>query len=165
MWSPTPEATVGLDYYDIRLKHAIIGFGPLEILAQCPDGINGRGCPYIHRGPVDPRFPSVPGPIVLIDTFNSNIANTRVSGIDLNAQIAFPKLDWGQLTLAFQGTYQFNAKLRIGNAGYVNYIDREMSPGVLPRWRHYLALNWNYGPWAATLTDNFQKGRMTRRRR
>jgi iron complex outermembrane recepter protein len=158
VWSPAPGTAVGLDYYDIRLKNAIIGFGTGDVLAQCPDGINGAGCPYIHRGPADPRFPNLPGPIVLIDVFGSNIANTRVSGIDLNGQITLPKLDWGRLTLAFQGTYQFDAKLRIGNAGYVNYIDHEMSPGVFTYWRHYLAMNWDYGPWSATLTDNFQKG-------
>jgi len=158
LWSPTPGTSLGLDYYDIRLKHAIIGFSAVEIFQQCPDGITGPTCPYIHRGPVDPRFPNLPGRIVLVDTFLTNLANGHISGVDLNAQLALPNLDWGQLTLAFQGTYQFNFKLQVGSGEFINNINRELSPGTVPLWRHYLALNWNYGPWAATLTDNYQRG-------
>ena len=28
--------------------------------------------------------------------------------------------------------------------------------GVVPRWKHYLALDWTYGPWEAVLAHNFQ---------
>ena len=30
--------------------------------------------------------------------------------------------------------------------------------GVIPRWKHYLAVDWTIGAWGATLAQNFQKG-------
>ena len=30
--------------------------------------------------------------------------------------------------------------------------------GPVIRWQHYLAFNWDQGPWAATLAQNFQLG-------
>ena len=28
----------------------------------------------------------------------------------------------------------------------------------MPRWKHYLSLNWTRGPWGLTLAQNYQKG-------
>src|SRR5262249_7592939 len=75
VWSAAPGIVLGLDYYDIQLKDAIIAPSTAALFGQCPDGINGPGCPYIHRGPVDPRFPNLPGPITLVDLFWVNFAN------------------------------------------------------------------------------------------
>jgi len=30
--------------------------------------------------------------------------------------------------------------------------------GAISRWRHYAAIDWTHGPWAATLANNFQLG-------
>ena len=32
------------------------------------------------------------------------------------------------------------------------------NPGVIPYWHHYLVLDWNYGPWSVTVTENYQTG-------
>ena len=30
--------------------------------------------------------------------------------------------------------------------------------GPIPKWKTYLTLNWQYGPWGATLANRYQKG-------
>jgi iron complex outermembrane receptor protein len=30
--------------------------------------------------------------------------------------------------------------------------------GVVPRWRHYLTLDWKRGPWNVTLAEQYQRG-------
>ena len=30
--------------------------------------------------------------------------------------------------------------------------------GIVPRWKHYLSVNWSRGPWSLTFAQNFQKG-------
>ena len=158
VWVPAPGIALGVDYFDILIKNAVSGLNTVTILQQCPDGINGPGCQYIHRGPVDPNFPTLPGPIILVDGFAANIGTIRTTGIDINAQILFPKLDWGRFKLSLQGTYTIKYLQRLANTDYVNYVNHELSPGVVPYWRHYLSLDWDYGPWSATLTDNYQRG-------
>jgi iron complex outermembrane receptor protein len=158
VWAPTPGVSLGVDYFDILIKDAITSLSAVTVFQQCPDGINGPTCQFIHRGPVDPRFPNLPGPIVLVDTFLTNFGRVRTSGIDLSAQVTFPRLDWGQLKLGFQGTYTIKYRQQQGNGGYVDLVNHELSPGLIPYWRHYVSLYWDYGAWSATLTDNFQTG-------
>lgn len=158
VWVAAPGVTVGLDYFDILLKNAITGASDALVFRQCPDGLTGPTCRFVHRGPVDPNFPNLPGPITLVDSFLTNIGKVRVSGIDINAQIVFPKVDLGQFRLSFQGSYTIKYLQQRGNEGYQDFVNRELSPGVVPRWHHYLTLDWNYGPWSATLTDNYQTG-------
>ena len=35
---------------------------------------------------------------------------------------------------------------------------RAERPGTVPRWKHYAALDWEYGAWGATLAQTFQSG-------
>ena len=142
----------------ILLTNANTALNAAQIFQQCPDGINGPTCQFIHRGPVDPNFPNLPGPVVLIDTILSNLGTVRTSGFDINADLVFPTADWGRLRVGFQGTYTAKYLMRAGNTGYVDLVNHEVSPGVVPYWRHYLSLYWDYGPWLITLTDNYQHG-------
>ena len=55
------------------------------------------------------------------------------------------------------GHLQIQNREQRGNGDYKLFVNH-MSPGVVPYWHHYLALNWNYGPWSATVTENYQTG-------
>ena len=61
-------------------------------------------CYLIHRGPVDPAYPTLPGPIVQVDQFLINLGKQKVSAIDFNVQ--FVAIDQaGRSKLNFTGTY------------------------------------------------------------
>ncbi len=49
----------------------------------------------------------------------------------------------------------------IGTLVNPNTLDPLQIPitgGVIPRYKHNVSLNWNYGPWGATLTNNYITG-------
>ena len=125
-----PEFSLGLDYFDILLNNAITGTSDAAVFRSCPDGIHGPTCQYIHRGPVDPKFPSLPGPIVLVDSFLTNIGTLRVTGMDVNARTGrSATLDWGRFTLNFQGTYTIRYLRQRGNEGYQDLVNHEFVAG------------------------------------
>lgn len=158
IWAPAPGLSLGLDYFDVLVKDSINAFTSQTIFQLCADGIHGPTCQFIHRGPIDPAFPTLPGPIVLVDETLMNFGKVRATGIDFNAQYLFPKLDWGQMKLSFQGTYNIKYLQQQSDGSYLNQVNHELSPGSIPYWHQYLTLDWNYGPWSATLTGNYQKG-------
>ncbi len=156
-WAPMRGLSMGLDYVSILLHDRIANYPPADILAQCPDGVTGVTCYLIHRGPVQPAYPTLPGPVVQIDQFFTNLGNSKVSAIDVNANYTSPAQDWGQLTLTFNGTYNIEYLQQQLNGSYVNLVDH-YAAGTIPYWRHYLLLGWNRGPWSATVTQNYQTG-------
>jgi iron complex outermembrane recepter protein len=158
VWSPVSGFSLGLDYFDILSRNRIHFISDLEVFQGCPDGIHGSTCQYFHRGPIDPNFPNLPGPISSVDSFLTNTGKQRLSGIDFNAQYLFPKFLWGQFKLTFNGTYSIKDLEQQVDGSYVNFINQERSPGVIPYWRHYLVFDWDYGPWSATLSENYQRG-------
>jgi iron complex outermembrane recepter protein len=161
VWAPVPGLSLGADYFDILVKSLIFSLNSQTIFQLCPDGVNGSTCQFIHRGPVDPAFPTLPGPIVLVDQTLFNIGKVRITGIDVNAEYRFPKLDWGQLKLSLQGTYNIRYLQQQTNGGYLNLVNhygQGANLGVIPYWQHYLVLDWDYGPWSATLTQSYQQG-------
>jgi iron complex outermembrane receptor protein len=114
----------------------------------------------VRRGPVDPDYPTLPGPVQLINTALFNVGKLHVTGIDANVQYAFPRIGWGQFKLSLQGTYIIGYMQQQPTGGYANLVNHENSLplGAVPYWHHYFTLDWNYGPWSATVTQNYQMG-------
>jgi iron complex outermembrane receptor protein len=151
-----------VDYVAILLDNKINFFSSTQIFTQCSDGVTGATCYLIHRGPVDPNYPTLPGPIVQVDQFLTNLGKTKVTAVDFNIQYKAPKQQWGQVKLNFTGTYNIqNLPQQLGGS-YVNQVNHYSSaggnPGVIPYWHHYLQIDWDYGPWSATITENYQTG-------
>jgi len=162
VWAPTRELSLGLDYVSIVLDDRINFFSAEQIFKQCPNGVTGPTCYLIHRGPVDPAYPTLPGPIVQVDQFLTNLGKQKASAIDFTLQFLAPKQGWGQVKLNFTGTYNIENLRQQLDGSYVNQVNHYSAmgglPGVIPYWHHYLALDWNYGPWSVTVTENFQTG-------
>jgi iron complex outermembrane receptor protein len=162
VWSPTRDLTIGVDYVSILLDDRVNFFFPLQILIQCPNGVAGTTCYLIHRGPIEPSFPSLPGPIVQIDQFLTNLGKQKATAVDLSIQFTAPKQDWGRITTAFTGTYNIHNMRQQLDGSYVELVNHYSfvggNPGVVPRWRHHLVLDWSYGPWLVTVDELFQTG-------
>ena len=161
LWSPVPSLSIGVDYFDVAVDNLIFALNASTIFQLCPDGENGQTCQFVERGPVEPAYPTLPGPVRLINQSLFNIGTVRVTGIDVNALYRFPKLDWGQFKLSLQGTYITKYQQQQINGSYLDQVNHELIVpfvGAIPYWRHYLTLDWTYGPWSATMTQNFQAG-------
>jgi iron complex outermembrane receptor protein len=162
VWAPTRDFLLGADYVSILLDDRINFFSSQQIFAQCPDGVSGPTCFLIHRGPVEPSYPALPGPIIQVDQFLTNLGKQKVTAIDVNARFAAPSREWGRFKATFTGTYTIQNLRQQLDGSYVNqvghYTTSGGNPGVIPYWRHDLTLDWNHGPWSATVTENFQTG-------
>jgi iron complex outermembrane receptor protein len=153
---PTNDVSVGIDYFRVRVDDTIVnGIGSAIILS---DPV--KYASYITRGPVDPAFPNLPGPIQNINLTNLNLGATKVSGFDFDVKWRLPTNDWGRFTVAGSATYfnQFDASNPDGTfLGGVD-VTNPATGGVVARFKSYLSFDWTRGPWSAVLAQNFQKG-------
>ncbi|MHB8494272.1 MAG: TonB-dependent receptor [Casimicrobiaceae bacterium] len=155
---PIPGASLSVDYFKINLKNAIVnGISPGTILD--PAFYNKYGY-LVTRGPVDPAFPNLPGPITSILQTYINLGGVRIQGLDIDARYRMPEYNWGRLTFEINGTYylHYNSQNIDGTwSGSVgNQFGATGLTGVIPRWKHYATLTWDRGPWGATLAQTFQ---------
>ena len=55
-------------------------FFPVQLIfTQCPNGVTGPTCYLIHRGQIDPANPTLPGPIVQVDQFPTNLGKQKAT--------------------------------------------------------------------------------------
>jgi iron complex outermembrane receptor protein len=162
VWSPSREFSIGVDYVSIALDDRINFFSGTQIFDQCADGVSGRTCHLLHRGPPDARYPELPGPIVQVDQFVTNLGRKKISALDLDARFRVAKNGWGQVDVILNGTYNIEFLEQQVDGSYVDLVGKYSTsggnPGVIPRWRHYLVASWSRGAWGVTLTETYQTG-------
>ena len=154
VWEPVKGLSLTVDYWKIN-KNDYIG----QLSA---DAIFANFAYYeptnIVRGPVDPAYPSLPGPIQTVLLLNQNLGNLRTSGFDVDASWRGPVTSFGRLSFGLNGTYISVWKIQQQDLTYLSGVGGVAVGGPVPRWRHYASLNWNYGAWGATLGQTYQSG-------
>jgi len=165
VWEPVTGSSIGLDYWHVEVKDVVGQLGE-DVIFNNFDRSFGQG--LIVRFPVDPATPNLPGRINFVVQTNQNIQKLRVEGFDVDLNLRFPKLDWGQFRAALHGTYLIKWEQADTDTGQlVNFAGQSTGgiatvqagvgfPGALPRWKHTASLYYDYGPWAATLTQLYQ---------
>jgi iron complex outermembrane receptor protein len=152
---PTRDISIALDAFKIKLTDTISqGLPQAFILAN----LDKYGS-FVTRGPVDPAFPNLPGPIVAIDQTNINLGETRLHGVDIDMRWRIPTPDYGRFTVSFSGTYfgRYDTQNPDGTfSPQVGNLNNATSGGVIPRWKTYQAVNWAYGPLDMTFALNWQ---------
>ena len=154
--APTNNTSLAIDAFKLNLKDTIVnGVAATTILGDLTK--------YGHlvvRGPIDPAFPALPGPIVSITQTNLNLGETRVAGIDVDGRWAIGSTELGRFNAMLTGTYFTKYDVQNPDGTFSPGIDQvnTATGGVIPRWKHYLSFDWTLGSWGATLAQNFQKG-------
>ena len=152
---PIPGASLSVDYFKINLKNAITnGIAPGVILGDL-----GKYSGLITRGPVDPAFPNLPGPITQILQTYLNLGGEHIQGLDVDARYRMPEYNWGRVTFEINGTYYLRYDTQNTDGTWSGNIANEFGSavtGVIPRWKHYATLTWERGPWSATVAQTFQ---------
>jgi iron complex outermembrane receptor protein len=152
--------SIGLDGFDIRLTKTIVPGVPVETILGDLDRFGF----LVHRGPADPNFPNLPGPIVQIDQTSLNLGQTHIRGVDVDAKWRLPSTSLGAFTLSLTGTwfnrYQVQAPDGSSSDGIAdaNSLASANAAGIVPRWKHYLSLAWRGGAWSASLAQSYQTG-------
>ncbi len=155
VFEPIPGTSLSVDYFKINLKNAIDnGISPVTILGDL-----GKYGYLVTRGPVDPAFPNLPGPITSILQTYVNIGGEHIQGLDIEGRWRGEEYSWGRMSFDIQGTYylRYDAQNVDGTwSGSVGNSYGSAVTGVIPRWKHYATLSWERGPWGATLGNSFQ---------
>jgi len=152
VFAPAEGLSLSLDYWKIDKKNIIFGLSEFDVLAS-----GARFAGNVVRGPVDPNFPNLPGPIELVVLQNENFGDLRTSGFDVGFKWRAPATSFGRFSFALDGTYVSTFTVPDVN-GDLSFVGNNRFAYVIPRWRHYASVDWNYGPWSATLVQNYQHG-------
>ena len=157
IFEPSNQFSIGVDAFKIDVKDTILnGIQATTIL----NDLEHLGM-LVTRGPVQPQFPTVPGPITQIDQTNLNLGETRVQGYDVDAKVRIPSA-YGRFSVSFTGTYFSKYDIQNFDGTFTHTVGTVVGTtgfgGVQPRWRHYAFIDWTRGPWGATLSQTFQNG-------
>lgn len=157
VFEPTKNISFGFDAFKVKLKNTIIfGLDPASVLLDL-----GKFGSHVTRGAPTVNCPGCPGPIVQIDQTNLNLGETRLTGLDVDFRFRFPMGETGNITVGLNGTYFDTYEVQnldgtFGSVlGSVSFITNG-NGGIIPRWRHYLSLDWTQGPWNFGVAENFQ---------
>jgi iron complex outermembrane receptor protein len=156
VWEPNNNLSLGVDYYDIYVKNLIVAITDDTIFNDY-----ARYAPTnIVRGPVDPNFPNLPGPISYVLENTTNVGKQMTNGFDFDATYRFPVTSYGRFTARFNGTYVMNWKQEtFDSSDYPNFVgQRAGGYQAIPRWHHYATLDWTSGAWGATAAQNYSLG-------
>lgn len=156
VWQPASALTLGADYWKINKRDVIGTLDPTVIFAQ----FDRFALTNIIRGPVDPAFPGLPGPIETVVLTNQNLGDLRTSGFDVDVAWRGPPSAIGTLSFRLDGTYVLRWDQQLDARSYTSSLGRNGFDivGPVPRWKHYATLTWKRGAWDATLAQTYQSG-------
>ena len=155
VFQPTNNISVALDAFQIKLKDTISNGLPQAVIL----GNLAKYGSFVTRGPVDPAFPALPGPIINIDQTNLNTGETRLAGFDLDFKWRIPAGDVGKFTVGFNGTYFSKYDTQNPDGTFtpnVANLSNATTGGVIPRVKTYQFVTWSRGPWDVTVAMNWQ---------
>jgi len=154
VWEPITGVTLVADWFNIIVKNLIVAGLPTETILGDPN-LSG----LIVRGPVDPNFPNLPGPITTLIQTNINLGKVKIQGVDLELRMRSEPTRWGRFNFDATGTYfiRYDTQNLDGSyTGGISTVAGQAVTGVIPRYKQYTTLTWLYGPWTASLSNLYQ---------
>jgi len=140
---PQRGMNFSLDYWNIQKRELISTLGVDSILAH----LDKYGS-LVHR--------DEDGVIDHIDLVKENRGRQKISGLDLGVALSGLKSSIGTFGLRLNGTWTLESKQQTGNGDpYISNLGHFINDGVVQRWRHTLAADWEQGPWSATLSNSY----------
>ncbi len=138
-----PGLTATVDFYDVRIKDAIIVVDAERIIENCVDAptLDNEFCDLVVRDPVNRN-------IVFFESGEQNVAKLTASGIDFEVRYGFDLADLGledkgTMTVAVNGT----RTLKRNDFEFQEFPDQKdkvLGEFAFPRWIVNLDISWNY---------------------
>jgi len=152
VFEPIPNVSLSADWFKINLSNAITnGISPITILGD----LNQFG-DLVTRGP---STGGIPGHIESILQTYINLGKIKIEGIDLEGHYRTPTMSWGRLSFDASGTYYTKYDNQQNDGSYTSQVGtayQQVVTGITPRWKSYLSLTWDQGPWSSTLANTYQ---------
>jgi len=170
-----PGFSFSVDYFDIKLKKAIQGYGADAILAACTTDLNLTACGLIHRNAAGSLWLTSDGYVT--DT-PVNVGGVTTKGFEFNGNYAHALGGLGRGTISFVATYLdkyvvdngltalydcagyygvtcgsprpvWRHKLRVG-------LDTKAGFNVSVQWRYFDSVDVEYKNPSSTLAGNYR---------
>jgi iron complex outermembrane recepter protein len=150
VFEPIKDASISVDYFDIRRRNEVNILDVDSILAN--EGIaTGVFANRVIRG--TPTGDGLPGPIQAISAPFINGGKTEVSGIDIDARYDLNLGEYGKLTNRAFATWFRHFKSSAGeDEPLINYEGYR-----IPMLRASLGTSWEYRAWTFGLTGNYTR--------
>lgn len=142
-----------VDAWALRVDDNINWVNPGAVLANLPR-YESRN---VVRGPVDPAFPNLPGPITRIVAINQNVGWIKMSGIDLAVRLRPVPTPIGRFSMSLDGAYLRSARDQFDGVEQDKLAD-ENNGGEFPRWQHTLTFDLERAPWTVSLSQRYRHG-------
>jgi iron complex outermembrane receptor protein len=138
------EWTVSLDYWNIRKRNVISALGEQVIV----EGAAGPYASLIER--------DADGYISQITLQKANQGRLKTSGFDVNVDYRGPVTGLGRFSANINGTYVLTYDRQFGgDSPYRSNLGVFLNDQVIQRWRHRLSIDWDLGPYSATIGNTF----------
>lgn len=147
VFEASKQASLGLDFWDIRRSNLISEIGDDVILSN----LDKYGS-LVHR--------DEDGMIDYIELRKDNRGAQQAQGFDFSADLRELRSPVGEFALRLRGTLTTKSRLQtaVGDP-FVSNLGRFVSEGVVQRWRHRLSLDWTRdGRYGLTLSNSFSSG-------
>jgi iron complex outermembrane receptor protein len=143
---PGQHWTFSVDYWNIKRTDLISEIGDDIILGNLAKYGN-----LVHR--------NEDNEIDYIELRKENRGAQKASGIDITADLHGVKTAWGRFGGHLSGTYVLGSKIQTSPGDtFVSNLNRFVTDGVVQRWRHTIALDWDNGPYSASLSNTYSSG-------
>jgi iron complex outermembrane receptor protein len=146
VFEPARGVNLNLDYWNIEKRNLISTLGVDVILSDLAKYGN-----LVHRD--EDEW------IEAIDLVKENRGKQKISGLDLGVSLSQLKTGIGQFGLRVNGTLTLKSQQQTGDGDpFVSNLGRFINDGVVQRWRHTLSVDWEHGPFSATLSNSYLQG-------
>jgi iron complex outermembrane receptor protein len=159
LFEPVKELSMSLDAFRVNLKNAIVvgGLSSTYFLATAERA--KQYAAFIVRGAPDGNASGV-GPITGILQTNANLFKTQLAGVDLDVKYALRLASGDRFSARISGTYLNKYDVQGPGGDYTSSLDTALNAGggVVLRWKHTASIAYELGKFAASLSQNYQKG-------
>lgn len=135
MWGPTSAFSASVDYYEITWSNIVIG-------DCCQDIVDAGDPTRVIRDPLTNQIVTVIGTYL-------NLPRTETNGFDFDFRYV-ARTNFGRFTPRLNATYV--AKFEEDG---VEFVGTHGGFNTYPRWKGYLSLDWDQGPWTVSGRVNY----------
>jgi iron complex outermembrane receptor protein len=150
------RVSMAVDYWNIKRTKLISEIGDDVILGNL-----AKYEPLVHRFSEDEGlagcdFDPDDNTICFIELRKENRGAQKTSGLDFKLEAAGLQSAWGTWGARFNGTLVLASKLQNSPGdSYISNLGRFVTKGVVQRWRHRISVDWDKGPFGATLSNSY----------
>ena len=147
VFEPIKRTSLSIDYWNIEKRDVISTLGE-QVIINNPTLYNGT---YIQR--------DEDGAITSILLMKENQGKLKTSGFDIGAEWRGDRGPWGRFGVNLSGTLILHYDRQFGpQEPFRNNLNVFLNDQVIQKWRHRINFEWDNGPFALTLANQYSTG-------